>query len=160
MNFMDVQDRLDMQRHARVAQELEAQGVRLPKLRIAPRAKVEPVVAVEKPKRKMLLRDVLAARRTKVAKLWRQGMNTVEIGNALGEEARNIKNDIYYLQKADKIPRRNPVLRLSAEDAEKRRKAVWSLRAKGMTCRDIGVSLHISKSTVVNDLRGLEGGAA
>ena len=149
-----------MQRHARVARELEAQGVRLPKLRTIPRAKVEPVVVVEKPKRKTLLRDVLAARRAKVAKMWRQGMNTVEISNALGEEVRNIKNDIYRLQKAGEIPRRNPVLRLSAEDVEKRRKAVWSLRAKGMTCHDIGVALHISKSTVVNDLSGLEGGAA
>lgn len=133
-----------------IVRDLEAQGIRLPKVRMSKPAHVEvsrPVIVM----RRMLPRNAVAERRAQVADLWQQGLGACEVATALGLKEKTVKSDVWHLQKFEGLPRR----RAEAAVLDQRRVQVADLWKEGLTGVEIAEKLGVPASTVQADIWSL-----
>lgn len=137
-----------MNQIAYIVRDLEARGLRLPKLRrSAPPEASEGISGNSASTRVVLPKDAVAERRARIARLWRKGQNSGDIATALNMPVRAVKSDVYQLQCTGELPLR----RLDMAEVKARRASVAELCDRGLTAAEIAAELSISVAIVYRD---------
>jgi DNA-binding NarL/FixJ family response regulator len=141
-----------MNQIAYIVRDLEARGVRLPKLRRSELPGAVPATPVCRtppvaPKSALSLRVAVAKRRARIAQLWRSGQSSRDISLALNMPVKAVKTDIYQLQCLGELPLR----RLDMASVKLRRKRVVELYGQGLSSAEISAQLNMSVQMVYRD---------
>lgn len=134
-----------------IIRQLEAQGVRLPKIKIAAPALVKaqalPPVTVSPASKTARCVSGVAERRAKVAALWREGKSHRAIAAALNVPAKLVDSDVFQLRRAGQIG-----LRVARDQVAPRRESIAALWWEGVTAAMIAETLGLSLDIVRSDI--------